>query len=83
MSTATLNISFQKSLLSDIDEVARGESRTRSELLREAVRLYIERKRRWDQIFAYGRSKVIENNLSEADIAEEISSYRTQRGRKL
>ncbi|MCD6335010.1 MAG: ribbon-helix-helix protein, CopG family [Candidatus Latescibacteria bacterium] len=83
MSTATVNVSFQESLLSDIDQVARKESRTRSELLREAVRLYIERKRRWDQIFAYGRSKVIENNLSEADIAQEISSYRTQRRRRL
>lgn len=78
MSTATVNVSFQESLLSDIDQVARKESRTRSELLREAVRLYIERKRRWDQIFAYGRSKAIENNLSEIDIAQEIFSYRKQ-----
>ena len=79
MSTTTVNISFQEDLLSDIDNIARKESRTRAELLREAVRMYLERKRRWDQIFAYGRSKVVENNLTEADVAQEISSYRKQR----
>lgn len=82
MSTTTVNISFQEDLLSDIDNIARKESRTRAELLREAVRMYLERKRRWDQIFAYGRSKVVENNLTEADVAQEISSYRKQRRRK-
>jgi len=82
MSTITVNISFQKSLLSDIDKVARKESRTRSELLREAARMYIERKRRWDKIFAYGRAKVVENKLTETDVGREITSYREQRRRK-
>jgi len=79
MSTTTVNISFQKGLLSDIDKVARKESRTRSELLREAARIYIERKRRWDKIFTYAKSKVSENKLTEADVAREIASYRKQR----
>ncbi len=82
MSTTTVNISFQESLLSDIDRVARKESRTRSELLREAARMYIERKRRWDRIFAYGKSKVAENRLTEDDIGREIAAYRKQRRRK-
>ena len=82
MSTTTVNISFQEDLLSDIDNIARKESRTRAELLREAVRMYLERKRRWDQIFAYGRSKVVQNHLTEADVAQEISSYRKERRRK-
>ena len=42
--TNTVNISFREDLLHEIDEVARSESRSRSELLREAARLYIERK---------------------------------------
>ena len=82
MSTTTVNISFQESLLSDIDTVARKESRTRSELLREAARMYIERKRRWDKIFAYSKSKVTENKLSEGDIEQEINAYRKQRSRQ-
>jgi hypothetical protein len=37
--TSTVNISFREDLLNEIDEVARAESRSRSELLREAARL--------------------------------------------
>lgn len=40
MDTTTVNISFQESLLVDIDKIARVESRSRSELLREAARLH-------------------------------------------
>ena len=38
MSTITVNISFQDSLLADIDKVVKLESRSRSELLGEAAR---------------------------------------------
>ena len=82
MSSTTVNISFQKSLLSEIDEVARRESRTRSELLREAARAYIERKNRWDKIFAYAGSKVVRNKLTEEDVEREIALYRKERRRK-
>jgi len=44
MSVSTVNISFQEDFLLQIDKVANDESRTRSELIREAVRLYIDRK---------------------------------------
>lgn len=43
MSTSTANISFRTDLLEQIDRVATEESRSRSELIREAARLYIER----------------------------------------
>lgn len=79
MDTTTVNISFQESLLADIDKIARVESRSRSELLREAVRLYIDRKRRWDRIFAYGRAVVTRGNLTEADVASEVQAYRQQK----
>lgn len=81
MNTATVNISFQESLLADIDKIARVESRSRSELLREAVRLYIDRKRRWDRIFAYGKAVVTRENLTETDVASEIQAYRQQKAR--
>ena len=82
MSTTTVNISFQKALLSDIDTVARKESRSRSELLREAARMYIERKTRWDEIFAYGESRAVENKLTEADVEREIAVSRKNRRQK-
>lgn len=50
MGTSTVNISFRKDLLQEIDSIARQESRTRSELIREAARMYIDRKQRWQTI---------------------------------
>jgi metal-responsive CopG/Arc/MetJ family transcriptional regulator len=41
-STAVVTVSLPAELASRADEVAREESRTRSELLREALRLYID-----------------------------------------
>ncbi len=82
MSIKTVNISFQDGLPADIDKVAKLESRSRSELLREAARMYIARKRRWDRIFAYGESQVSQGKLSEADVGSEIDSYRKQKSRK-
>ena len=51
MNTNTVNISFQKDLLKKIDKVAKDESRTRSELIREAARMYIDKKNKWKEIF--------------------------------
>ena len=82
MSTTTVNISFQKDLLSDIDKVAKKESRSRSELLREAARMYIERRHRWDKVFAFGEAQVRRKKLSESDVAAEIAAHRRQRSRK-
>ena len=42
MSVAKIMISLPPSLLEEIDRVAKAEQRTRSELLRDAVRLYLE-----------------------------------------
>mgnify|MGYP001565241262 CR=1 FL=1 len=79
MNTTTVNISFQRSLLTEIDRVAQAESRSRSELLREAARFYIVRKRRWDDIFAYGRNVAARGRLTEENVAEEIRTHRRQK----
>jgi metal-responsive CopG/Arc/MetJ family transcriptional regulator len=56
MAVSAVNISFQEDLLEQIDRTARNEARTRSELIREAARIYIERKKKWENIFSYGES---------------------------
>ncbi|HOH37356.1 MAG TPA: ribbon-helix-helix domain-containing protein [Spirochaetota bacterium] len=76
MNTNTVNISFQKDLLKKIDKVAKDESRTRSELIREAARMYIDKKNKWKEIFEFGDSIQKINNLSESDIMNEIKSVR-------
>jgi metal-responsive CopG/Arc/MetJ family transcriptional regulator len=76
MKTGTVNISFQEGLLREIDEMAREESRSRSELIREAARIYIERKKRWKDIFAFGEKQVRRLRLTERDVESEIGVYR-------
>ena len=76
METTTINISFKKDLLKKIDKIARDEARSRSELIREAARAYIERKYRWDAIFEFGGKQVSELGLSPEDVPAEIGKYR-------
>ncbi len=76
MRTTTVNISFQESLLRDIDQVARMESRSRSEFLREAARAYIQRKQRWANVFALGQLVADSKGLTPEDVTKEIKAYR-------
>jgi len=80
MKTSTVNISFQTELLGLIDDVAREESRSRSELIREAARMYIERKKRWKDIFAFGKKQSTHFTLKENEIEKEIRAYRKAKG---
>jgi CopG family transcriptional regulator/antitoxin EndoAI len=79
MSNVTVNISFQDTLLREIDRVARTETRSRSEFLREAARAYIQRKARWTGIFAMGRKLAREKNVTPEDVAREINAHRNRR----
>ena len=76
MKSSTVNISFNDELLKKIDKIAREESRSRSELIREAARSYIDRKHRWNQIFKFSEKQAAKMNISEKDVAEEIKEYR-------
>jgi len=82
MKGSTVNISFNRDLLELIDRVAEAESRSRSELIREAARMYIERKNRWDKIFSYGEEKAAESKLTEQDILNEVKEVRREKKRK-
>jgi len=76
MAVATVNISFNEEILRQIDDVARTEARTRSELIREAARIYIERKKKWESIFSYGKSLSKKYGFTEDDVNDEIKKYR-------
>jgi len=79
MALATVNISFNTEILQQIDEIAKNEARTRSELIREAARIYIERKKKWESIFSYGESLAIKYGFTEDDVSEEIKKYRKEK----
>ena len=76
MSNVTVNISFQDALLQDIDRVAQSESRSRSELLREAARSYIQRKERWAGLFRLGAEVARTRSIKTPDVEKEIAAHR-------
>jgi metal-responsive CopG/Arc/MetJ family transcriptional regulator len=82
MAVSTVNISFQEELLEQIDKIAQNEARTRSELIREAARIYIERKKKWESIFSYGESLSSKYKFTEEDVAGEIKKYKKGKARK-
>lgn len=81
MKVNTVNISFNAELLNAIDQVAYEESRARSELIREAARMYIARKQQWNKIFSFGEKKIKDLKLKETDVDQAIRGYRKSKER--
>lgn len=76
MSVTTVNISFGKKLLEDLDIVAEEEDRSRSELIRAAIAMYLERKRRWQQLIHVARLQAKKQKISPTDVMAAIRQYR-------
>lgn len=81
MKTQTLNIALPEALVKKVDSVAKSEYRNRSELIREALRVYIEDKNEWEEIFKLGEKVASEMGIkSEEEINNII--YEHRHGRK-
>lgn len=79
MSASTVNISFQSGLLKEIDRQAQEEFRTRSELIREAARRYVESRRTWKSIFSLGARQAKLLGLKESHVSTAIQDYRQKK----
>lgn len=81
MNTQTLNIALPKDLVERVDELAKKEYRNRSELIRQALRKYLEEKSEWEQIFKAGQKAMRDMGIkSEEEVSEIVYEYR--HGRK-
>ena len=76
MSVAIVEVPFQADLLQQIDSFVDEKVRSRNDIILEATRMYIARKQNWQKIFSLGDRLALENNLSEADVINEIKAYR-------
>jgi metal-responsive CopG/Arc/MetJ family transcriptional regulator len=56
MATKTLNIAIDEKLLIDIDNAVKRDMGTRSEYFRRLALADLERRKRWDELFAAGRA---------------------------
>ena len=79
--SSVLSISLPPELSSDLDSVASQEHRSRSELVREAVRQYILQLR-WKTLRQKPSLKAVEKGLREEDVERLIDEERVARRRR-
>ena len=73
--TKTITISVPPEMDEQIDELMRLEGRTRSELLREALRRYV-RERELGELLTYGRGRAHAAGIAEDDVEDIVDVYR-------
>lgn len=73
---STINLSISGELLKKVDRVAERENRSRSEVFREAVRGYVERRARWEAIFLFAERHGRGRGLREKDVERAIREAR-------
>jgi len=73
--TKTVTLSLSPKMLDKIEELMKEEGRTRSELLREALRRYAE-EQEWKKIYRYGELKAREKGITEDQIEDIIDAHR-------
>ena len=77
MTSKTFNIALPKDLLEKVDLAAKSEYRNRSELIREALRVYLKDQQEWAEIFEYGREQARQMGVeTEADVAKIVADFR-------
>jgi len=76
MSVAIVKVPIQPDLLQQIDSFVDDKVCSRADIILEATKMYIARKQNWQNIFSLGDRLALENDLSEADVMNEIKAYR-------
>jgi len=76
--TQTLSVTLPPEMLRRARNLAKKESRTMSELIREALRHY-ERRSWWDEVNAYGRTQARRAGIEEGDVERLIHEERANR----
>jgi CopG family transcriptional regulator/antitoxin EndoAI len=73
--TKTISLSLPPEMAEKIKELMKKEGRTRSELIREALRRYVE-EQEWKEIYRYGERKAKERGISEDQVEDIIDARR-------
>lgn len=84
MDTQIINFSIPNALLQEADRLAQKQSQNRSELLRDAIRQYLDKKRTKSQLFTIVTRSAKKNNLSEEQalaLAEEAKRWARKRSK--
>ncbi|MBI2909062.1 MAG: ribbon-helix-helix protein, CopG family [Chloroflexi bacterium] len=75
--TKTITFSLPPDMADSVAVIMKQEGRTRSELLREALRRYIE-DREWRQLLRYGEQRAREQGMGPHDVERLVEEYRAE-----
>ena len=75
--TKTITFSLPPEMADQVTEIMKSEGRTKSELLREALRRYIE-DREWRQVLRYGERRAREQGIEPEDVESLVEEYRSE-----
>jgi metal-responsive CopG/Arc/MetJ family transcriptional regulator len=75
MNTTKVSLSLPGKLARQAERAAKREGRTRSELLREALKLYLAESK-WRELRKYGTAQAGKMGLAEEDVERLIREYR-------
>ncbi|MDR0475356.1 MAG: hypothetical protein LBH43_17000 [Treponema sp.] len=76
MAVSTINLALDEDLIKQIDLIANTASITRTQVINNSVKMYINDRQRLQEIYAYGENIARKNNFSEEDVSKEIKKYR-------
>ena len=79
MAVATISLSLDDDLVKQIDVIANNESITRTDLIYNSLKMYINRKQKLQELFTYGEHIASEKDFTEEDVMEEIKKYRNNK----
>lgn len=77
----TVTISLPPELARRAERIARTEGRSRSELFREALRQYLDRRDRRERIFSAGEQAAARLGIRQDDVAAAVKTRRQERPR--
>ncbi len=74
-----LNISLPPKLYEDVEKLAEEQSKAKGEFVREVIREYVEKDRRWKQIRKWGEESAKKMGIkSERDVERLVAGYRKE-----
>lgn len=77
--TKIVNLSLPPEVFEEVERMAREENKSRSEVLREALRQYTRTQKLWRQIYRWGEESARELHIgSEADVDKLVHGFRRE-----
>jgi Arc/MetJ-type ribon-helix-helix transcriptional regulator len=80
--TKTITFSLPPDMAEQVEKTMKAEGRTRSELLREALRRYFRQRQEWQRLLEYGQRRAGELGIRPEDVDRLVHEDRAEQARR-